>query len=191
MSLPSELYIPFKRGAITSDDVGAADAYFQDVIGILQAGYGDLASSINGLMRTDAGAQDTLWTPVLADTLAAGTTFTYAANGQVGWVLRRGLMVDVFFNLVWTAASAALAGNMYVKLPYKVAVTNGKPFVGVVQTSTFAYTGGSYCVINGISNSVRGEVWNCGSAFTTANQQSKTTGTLCGHLRYIGQADGR
>lgn len=78
---------------------------------------------------------------------------------------------------------------MYLELPYKVAVTTEKPFVGLLQPSVFTFTGGTECVINAISDTYRGEIWNTGSAFTTANQGSVAAGHLIGHIRYIGQQD--
>ena len=80
-------------------------------------------------------------------------------------------------------------GNLYVDLPYKVAkvsTASTMPFVGIIQPSSITYTGGTEMVINAIPDTFRGELWNTGSAFPTANQTISATGRLIGHLRYLG-----
>ena len=65
--------------------------------------------------------------------------------------------------------------------------SNNKPFVGVIQPSAFAYTGGDEVIINAIPNTFRGEFWNTGDMFATTNQAVVGTGQLIGHLRYMSQ----
>ena len=149
--------------------------------------YEQLAQGINGDIRADFGKGRQLWTPILKGTGTAGT-FTY--NHQAGWTLRRGLITDVWGDVSWSSAGTA-AGNLFVELPYKVALSNQKPFVGVVQSSVFTYTGGTGIVINGISDTYRGELWNTGSGFTTANQSVVSSGQIIFNIRYIGQAEER
>jgi len=187
MTVPSTIILPLHSEKVLSGEPKDLDKYIRELVFSLQTMYEQLAQGVNGDIRADFSEPGRLWTPLLKDSGDTTTTFTY--DHQVGWVQRKGINVDVWFDIKWTAASAALTGNMYVELPYKVAVTNQKPFVGVAQPSIFTYTGGTECVINAISDTYRAEVWNCGSGFTTANQAAVTAGQLIGHIRYIGQQD--
>lgn len=185
MTLPESKDFPIHTDKILSGNPKELEKYLRELIFSLQNTYGEVARTINGNIRADFSESNISWTPVLKDTANSGTTFTY--NHQHGFVYRQGIMTDVFFDIEWTANTGAITGNMYIELPYKVAVTNEKPFVGVLQSSQFAYGGGTYCVVNGISNTYRAEIWNSGSGFTTANQPSRSAGQLIGHLRYIGK----
>ena len=187
MTIPSNIILPLHSEMVKSGKPDDLDKYLRELIFSLQTMYEQLAQGVNGDIRADFSEAGRTWTPILKDTANAGTTFTY--DHQIGWVLRQGLIVDVWFDIKWTANTGAITGNMYIELPYKVAVTEQKPFVGVLQPSVFTYTGGTECVINAIDDTYRGEIWNCGSAFTTANQASAAAGHLIGHIRYIGQQD--
>ncbi len=189
MTINPNIILPLHSEQILSGNPEELDRYFRELIFTLQGMYEDLAQGINGDIRADFSEPNRQWTPILKDSANSGTTFTY--DHQKGWVLRQGIIVDVWFDVKWTANSGAITGNMYVELPYKVAVTDQKPFVGVAQPSIFTYTGGTECVLNAISDTYRCEVWNTGSAFTTANQGSVAAGQLIGHIRYIGQQDER
>lgn len=185
MTVPTNIIFPVHDEYLLSGNPEDLQRYLRELTFKLQRMYEQLAQGINGDIRTDFLQGRQLWTPVLKGSSVAGT-FTY--THQAGWVLRQGIIVDVWFDVEWSASGTA-AGNLYVELPYKVAVSNEKPFVGVVQSSTLAYTGGTGIVINGIQNTYRGEFWNVGSGFATANQAVVGTGQLIGHLRYIGQQD--
>jgi len=150
----------------------------------LERMYEDMAQAINGNIKSNYAIGRQNWIPLLRGTTAPGT-FTYV--NQSGTVLRQGLINDVWFDISWTATTAT--GNIYLELPYKAALVNNLPFVGVVQPSGFAFTGGTAVVINAISNTYRGEFWNTGSAFTTARQAVTASGRLIGHIRYMGVAN--
>lgn len=187
MSIPTNIQLPIQTERILSGNPKELEKYLRELTFSLQRMYEELAHGINGDIRTNTLEPNRRWTPLLKDTANSGTTFTY--THQIGWVYRRGIFVDVWFDVQWSSNSGAITGNMYIELPYQVAVTNEKPFVGVVQPSIFAYTGGTECVSNAINNTYRCEVWNVGDGFTTANQGSVAAGHLIGHLRYIGQSD--
>ena len=189
MTVATNIVLPLHSEKIRSGNPEELEKYLRELVFSLQRMYEDVAQGINGDIRADFSEPDRSWTPILKDTANSGTTFTY--DHQKGWVLRQGLLVDVWFDVEWTANTGAITGNMYIELPYKVAVTDEKPFVGIVQPSVFTYTGGTECVLNAISNTYRCEVWNTGSGFTTANQGSVAAGQLIGHIRYIGQQDER
>lgn len=184
MTLPTDYDFPPLN---PQNEYSAADMYkyLREQRISLTEMYNLLADGINGDIRADWGSDYNDWTPILKDTANSGTTFTY--SHQAGWVYRRGIFVDVWFDIGWSANSGAITGNMYIELPYEVAVTNQMPFVGTVQPSGFTYSAGTECVVNAISDTYRAEIWNCGSGVTTTNQASVSSGRLIGHIRYIGQ----
>lgn len=187
MTVPSTINFPVQDELRNNPNPAHLQKYMLELIFQLQDMYQQLAQGINGDIIADFTESPFTWTPTIFDSGDTTTTFTY--THQHGWALRQGLLVDCWFDVSWSAASAGLTGNLYLQLPYKVAVTNQKPFVGVVQPSGITYTGGTECVINAISDTFKGEIWNVGSGFTTANQAAVTSGQLIGHIRYIGQEE--
>lgn len=183
----TNIIFPLHGDMIRSGKPEDLEKYLRELIFTLQRMYENLAQGINGDIRANFLEPDRKWTPVLKDTANSGTTFTY--DHQIGWVFRQGIFVDVWTDIKWTGNTGAITGNMYVELPYKVAVTSQKPFVGVVQTSAITYTGGTGCVVNAISNTYRAEIWNVGTGFTTANQGSVASGQLIFHIRYVSQGE--
>ena len=184
MTIPNTTQLPNPYFWIKEKNNDSVIKYLEELTYRISDVYESLAQHINGDIRLDTGNVDELWTP----TLQGSTSGTFTYDNQYGWIIRRGLMVELWFDIKWTAAGTA-ANNLYLELPYKVANANGKPFVGVVQPSGITVTGGTDIVINAIPNTYRGEFWNTGSAFTTANQSVVASGQLIGFLRYIGQRD--
>ena len=185
MTLPSNIIFPLRKDLADPKDM---ERYLGDLTFELQRMYENLAQGINGDIRGSAFTQRELWTPVLAGTTVAGT-FTY--NHQIGWVLRRGLFVDVWFDISWSSAGAA-TGNLFVELPYEVANSAEKPFSTVLQTSTIAYGAGKTLLsINAIPNTFRGEIWSSGSGVVTSNVVVAAAGQLIGYITYMGKGDER
>lgn len=186
MTLPSTIIFPLHSDKILSGDPKDLDKYMRELNFSLQRMYEELSQGINGDIRTNFSEASSTWTPTLNGSTPG--VFTYTGGGhQIGWVLRQGLMVDIFFDVKWTAKDGTVAGDLFLELPYQVALTEQKPFVGVVQSSSVAYTGGTELVINAISDTFTGEFWYTGDAVASANQQVVATGQLAGHIRYIGK----
>lgn len=181
MTIPSSINLPLRPETVFND-FESVNNYLRELTIALQEMYEEIANNVNGQFQSDSFVQREQWTPTLAGTTTSGS-FVY--GNQVGWSLRQGIMTDVWFDVSWTSAGGA-AGNLYLELPYLVAVSDGKPFVGVCQSSALTYTGGTGIVVNGIPNTYRAEFWNVGSGFTTANQAVVASGQLLGHIRYIG-----
>jgi hypothetical protein len=177
LTLPTNIILPSPTS--NPDEI---IKYQQELVSSLQRMYEDLADKINGDFRSEYGQQGDTWTPILKGTTNTGS-FTY--TNQTGWTLRKGIMVDAWFDISWTGSGGA-TGNLYVELPYEVVLSNGMPFVGLVQSSGITYTGGTGIVINAIQNTFRGELWNVGSGFSTARQAVVSNGRLIGNIRYIG-----
>lgn len=180
MTLPSSIILPLKSD-YRAEETDAK--YFRDLNFSLVRMYESVAQAVNGSIRNNALTGQEKWTPTLNGATTSGT-FTY--TNQIGWVLRQGVLVDIWFDITWSAAGTA-AGNLYIELPYRVAISSQKPFVGPLQTATIAYGAGqSVLTINGIPNTYRGEIWSSGSGNAMANIAVAAAGQLIGHLRYIG-----
>ncbi len=180
MTLPSHIIFPLRKDLSDPSDI---NRYVVDLTYVLQRMYEDLAQGINGDIRASSFTERNQWTPVLKGTTADGT-FTY--THQVGWALRQGLLVDTWFDIDWTSSGGA-TGDLYIELPYKVAITDQKPFSSALQTSTIDYGAGmTVLAVNAISNTFRGEIWSSGSGLSTTNISVETAGQLIGHIRYIG-----
>lgn len=180
MTLPTSFILPNQP---TSTGIENVKVYLEDLTVALQDMYQQIALTVNGDIRADAFQENEQWIP----TLQGSTNGTFTYSHQSGWVLRQGLITDIWFDVQWSATTAS--GNLYIELPYEVAMSAQMPFMGVCQPSGFAYTGGTEVVINGIPSTYRGEFWNTGTGFTTANQSVVASGRIIGTLRYIGIAN--
>lgn len=174
MTLPTSNIYPLATNVQSINDL---NTYLRDLVFALEDRDEQLADAINGDIRGNAFVQKQQWKPIIKGTNDPGA---YLYTQQVGWVYRQGLFTDVWFDVIW-AASKVGTGNLYIELPYKVAISEGNPFVGVVQTTK---PDQPLLTINAIPNTFRGEIWSSSSDTTHI-----TTGRLMGHVRYIGVAD--
>lgn len=180
MTIPPSINLPLRVDFSNSDDM---DRYMRDLVFELQNMYEELALGVNGSIKSNVQTQRENWTPELDGTAVSGT-FTY--THQIGWVFRQGIIVDIWFDVAWSASGAA-AGNLYLKLLYEVANSAQKPFVGPLQTSTIGYGGGHTLLsVNAIPATYRAEIWASGTGVATANVGVAAAGQLIGHCRYIG-----
>lgn len=180
MTLPIQNNFPQQRQLRDSADIAK---FVKDLVFQLHTRDQQIVQVVNGDIRGSAFTQSQNWTPVLKGTVTPGT---YTYDHQVGWALRQGLFTDLWFDISWSAAGAS-AGNLYIELPYKVAASDQKPFIGVLQPSSLSYgVGYSDLVINAIPGTYRGEIWATGSGVATANLAVAASGALIGHVRYIG-----
>ena len=147
MTLPTDIILPLPRDYKNEDN---PDKYTQDLVFELQNMYEQIANNVNGFIRNNADVDSSQWIPTISGTTGAGST-TY--TNQIGWVLRQGIMVDVWGDLSWSATTAS--GNLFIDLPYIVTKSSEIPFVGCVQTSSFTYTAGDNCAINAIPSTYR------------------------------------
>lgn len=192
MTLPTNINLPLHSDKIKSEDPEDLEGYMRDLIYELTRMYERIAQAVNGNIKGDFGITEASWMPTIKGiTEGAAPSVTY--THQIGYVLRQGISTDVWFDIEWSSVTD-YSGDLYLELPYQVAkVTTSAtmPFVGIVQPSSITYTGGTEMVINGIPNTFRGELWNTGSAFATANQAIVNSGRLLGHLRYLGNQNER
>lgn len=180
MTLPTDIF--FQK---PEDFQENPQKFINDFVFQLQSMYEQIAQNVNGTFRNYAEVDDFQWLPTLAGTTAAGS-FTYV--NQYGWVLRQGIMTDVWFDVSWSSTTAT--GNLYLELPYLVTLSDGKPFVGAIQSSTFSYGAGHTNVhCNAIPNTYRLEIWGSGSGVATSNLSVPSVGQIIGHCRYVGISD--
>lgn len=184
MSIPNDIYLPkYKNG----DDL---QNYMERFRRELEEVYKNLADSSNGHTKySTANSQYDNWTPTIYGASASGAG-TYTT--QAGWVVRQGLMVDLFFQVAWSAHTGT--GNMYVELPYKPAAsllsTTTYPFIGAATSSGITYPAGlDFMVCVAVPNTYRLEFFLSGTTMSSATLTVQTSGELRGSIRYIGQAD--
>ena len=175
MTLPTDIIYPYRPEQINSEDPAQREEYMRDLIFKLTRVYQDQAQAINGDQQA--------FTPTVKGATTSGTG-TY--SHQIAWYLRQGLMVDVWFDVKWTAHTGT--GNIYIEMPFKSANSLQKPWVGVLQTGNWTI-GSTWPNLNVIPDTFRCEVWQSGSGVATTNQTVQGTGHLIGHVRYIGQED--
>lgn len=182
MTLPTSKSFPTRKDK--EDPV--TREYILELIYELQDQYDELSEGINGSIKSSYQQQREYWTPVLKGTTVPGSP-TYTR--QVGWVLRHGIIVDVWADVIWTANGGA-AGTLYIELPYKVANTDGFPFIGHAQPAGLAFNAGYTAAgVAAITNSYRLELWQYGSGVATIPIPFPAFGQLICHVRYIGVQD--
>lgn len=169
-------------------DVKEVDNYLNELVKDIKDEYEQLVKGINGTLQASCFTQKQQWIPTLAGTTNIGA-FTYTR--QVGWVLRQGIMVDVWADMMWTSEGGA-TGSLYANLPYRVANSDQIPFQCAVHTSTFAYGAGHTSMhMLAEPNSYRGYFWGSGSGAVTAQLNVPPVGQIIYHTRYIGVQDER
>jgi len=179
LTIPTSLNIPFRD---FKDDPKKLEEYVVDLVRTLEDSYKTTADNINGRIRSNDQAEQENWTPTISSSTPGVVTYVT----QNGIVLRKGLLVDLWFDIQWSNIGVS-SGNLWLELPYRVSLATGQPFCGVLQPSSIAYTGGTNLVVNAIQNTYRAEIWYTGSGIATANQQITASGRLIGNIRYIGQ----
>ncbi len=173
-------FLPTKKKFASEEDV---ENYVTEIIYELQDAFNQLNDSVDGNIKSSAFQQNQLWTPTLNGMTNTGT-FTYTR--QVGWVFRQGLLVDVWGDIMWSNSGTA-TGNLFVELPYKVANTDGYPFIGPAEPSSVTMSVGRTAAhINAIANTFRGEFVASGSGVANDNIQCQASGELRFHIRYLG-----
>jgi len=178
MTLPLDLDLPLSINYTEGADV---ERYLKDLVFELQGMYNNITDNVNGFIRNNEEVDQAKWIPTLSGTTAG--VFTY--DHQIGWSIRQGIFTQIYFDVKWSATTAL--NNLYVELPYKVTLSDQKPFMGVLQPSGVNFgAGNTNLVINAIPDTYRGEIWAIGSGAVTANLAIPASGQLIGHLTYIG-----
>lgn len=175
MTLPTEIIFPLSEERLNSADPREIGSYVRDLVRSLTTMYQELSQSTNGDIRE-------FHPKITGDTTPGSGTYT----NQDGWYLRKGLMVDYWFGLSWTAHTGV--GHAYIELPYKVKKTTYPPFVGEVH-GQYNYGGGYTGLFSlGGSSTFKNYLYAEGpGGLAFLPLQLLTSGTLFGHIRYVGQ----
>lgn len=138
--------------------------------------YRDLIIGINGDIRQ--------WNPTLYGTSTAGAT-TYVHRSCWSW--RRGLLVQLWLDIEWSAASGT--GGIGIELPYKVAKSDNQPFVGFVEnTGGLDFTNGyTYLTWRAEPDSFDSAIRESGDGVSSQELAIANSGRLTGYITYIGQ----
>jgi len=182
MTIPTTTILPLDNEKI-KEGGAQLEEYMKELIFTLQRQYEDLAQAVNGHIKRSVDVIGGEWSPVLTGSTVEGT-FTY--DFQTGLSLRRGLIVDIWADVKWTSSGTA-SGDLLVSLPYKPAVTENSPFVGIVQSSDITFTSGTCIEISAIPNTFLGQIINSGNGSSSINQGVVSSGRLSFNIRYIGQ----
>ena len=186
MTIPDTTILPYPpKGAFNE----AQSDYLKLLLDKTQESYNQTSEGINGFFKVSTEVADGYdWVPVLKGVSTEGVG-TYTR--QNGWAYRQGLLVDIFFDIEWTAHTGT--GAAYVELPYKVAkaidsTTPQSPFVGSLITSGISFTGGyTAAATQAMSDTFNCELRQYGSGVSFANIQVPASGRIMGAIRYVGQ----
>jgi len=180
MTIPQETILPVHSERIMAGGHDL-DRYIRELVKKLTEDYQSLAQGVNGELRNDQDTGIRAYTPTISGSTAAGAgTYTH----QNGWVFRQGLLVDVWFDIRWSAHTGT--GNLLVDLPYLVAQNSQEPWVCAVAAQNITFT--DYLTGNALSNTRTLEILDNRSGTTWANIAiTNADTTLRGHVRYVGQ----
>ncbi len=175
MTLPTEWIFPLNEERLHSKNVQDIGDYVEELVTTLTSMYSQLSQAVNGDIRQ--------FIPKLVGSTTPGTG-TYVV--QDGWTLRQGLMVDVWFAVSWSGHTGT--GQAYIELPYKVKNSLSDTFPGQLN-GTYNY-GGGYTGMFTLAhpNTFQNALYADGpGGLGVFPLQLLTSGTLFGHIRYIGQ----
>jgi len=175
MTLPVDITFPWRDRQIITGGKELAE-YIRDLLNTLTDMYQSIAQNVNGALRE--------FTPIVQGLTGAGTgTYTY----QTGWLLRRGIIVDIWFSVAWTAHTGT--GDTSILLPFQVAKSQQEPFVGTIESvgSNAFGAGYTYLVLKGLEDTFSAVITKCGSGVPSAPLAMAATGSYVGHIRYIGK----
>lgn len=181
MSLPSQFSFP---SFPSTDDAKTTYEYLKDLHQELNEMYSQMATNINGTIRSSVEVDSSKWTPTLIGSTASGA-FTYTT--QVGWSLRQGILTEIWFDIAWSATTAT--GNLQIQLPYICAITNGEPFNGPLFFSGVAFGTGTAVVVSPQSDTYTANFNYYSNGGATGIVQVSASGMVAGSVRYIGTED--
>lgn len=175
MTLSTEIIFPLNEERLNSGDSNQIGAYVRELVTTLTTMYQQISQATNGDIRQ--------YLPLVYGNTSQGEA---VYTTQDGWYLRKGIIVDYWFAVGWSAHSGT--GQIYIQLPYKVKQVIGAVFNSSVH-GQYNY-GGGYTSLFGIaiSDTIKYLLYAEGPAnIAIAPLALLTSGALIGHIRYIGQ----
>ena len=183
MTLPITYTLPQLNETESPEQV---TSYLHDLNYELQNMYQQTAQNVNGYFRNNFDVDGSQYIPTLKGFTTPGT-FTYTR--QAAYVYRQGLMVDVWYNVIWTSIGGA-TGELRLNLPYK---SNPHPtlfFTGVCYMDNADFgPGRTYAIGATVNDTFDLSFQGYGPLVTTAAINVYPNGRVGGHVRYIGVED--
>lgn len=179
MTLPTDIILPEPQDFTENPAV-----FVDDLVNSLQEMYENITNSFNGTFRNNTDIDGTQWVPSLNGSVAG--TFSYiSSTGQLGWVFRQGIMVDVWGHIAWSATTAS--GTLSINLPYEVINADSSLlFTGECNTSGITFSTGTAASVTAIPGTFTANIYTYGSGIALTQMTVPSSGALNFHLRYIG-----
>jgi len=180
MTIPSTTILPLHSERI-KEGGEELDKYLRELIFSLQRQYEDVAQAVNGDIRSNVDVGSKQYTPTVSGGTLAGTgTYTH----QIGWVLRQGILVDVWFDVRWSAHTGT--GVLEVDLPYECIESAQNPFICAISAQNITFSG--YLTGNIDPGTRNLQIYDNRSGTTFNNiTVPNTDTTIRGHCRYVGR----
>lgn len=183
MTLPINYKLPEINEATSPEQM---TSYLQDLTFELQNMYEKTAQNVNGVFRNNSDVDGSEYIPTLVGSTSDGT-FTYSR--QAAYVLRQGLMTDVWFDIIWSAQVGA-TGQLRLVLPYKITRHGGLFFTGTCFTNQATFPAGATgLVLLGVTDTYQASIQAYGSGIDTSAINVYGSGRVGGYIRYIGVED--
>ena len=172
--IPTDLVLPLQSDLIRAGDSKALELYLRQLVEALTDSYRITAQNLNGSLQQ--------WSPeIFGSTVAGQGTYSF----QTGWYLRAGIMVDLWYDVAWTAHTGV--GSIIMRMPFKAAKTLNAPWAGANFSDINLGAGYTNVVMTVNSDTFDGVLLKTGSGVPISNVTLTATGRLLGHVRYVGQ----
>lgn len=175
MTLPTDINLPIAENLFNEGSRYNVETYLKELVNRLTDMYQMVAQNVNGYIKE--------WTPTIYGVTTTGSG-TY--GNQYGWIRRSGIITECWIDISWTAHTGN--GSAAILMPYQAALSNGTPFVGVLESSGSNNFGGkTYLTWRVEPDSTQGSIIANGSGAVSVNLALSGSGGFRGYIRYIGK----
>ena len=185
MTLPSNIIFPLHTDKIFSLEPEEQQKQWEEMIFTLQQMYEDIVGVVNGdtTYIEFPIADQTQKVPLISGSTVAGVG-VYGIREM--WQLRNGLICKIWFDIAWTDHDGT--GNMIVNLPWRVALSQLTPFIGIIESDDITFGGIlTQLTINCEPDSFNGNIIASGTGAASAPVVMEPAGRLKGYVTYIGK----
>lgn len=189
MTLPINYKFPEINKDATPEEISL---HLHDLTFELQNMYELMAQNINGSFRSNDYVDGSAWKPTVRGATNAGT-ITYLQ--QSGWVIRYGIITEIWFQVEWSTIGAA-SGWLLLDLPYKVTQYDsdmGNLFIGPLMSggpTGLSYpVGKTFAVISALPGTFTAKVQSGQSGAPSSEVSINSNSYISGNVRYIGVED--
>lgn len=181
MTIPDKSNLPYYDDKISA---GGKDmsSYMRELVNSLNSAYDGIYQSVTGTISGDRGLASSRYTPIAIGSTAEGAG-SYVADHQTAYVMRKGIFVDAYVDIAWTAHTGV--GNLLIEMPYQCVEYDNAPFIGTVMAENIVFNGYLCGVMDpGTRNMAIVDVQSGGAFANIAIPNFATT--LRVHIRYPG-----